>query len=138
MARLPPPPPVTFNGPFYAVTEKGRLHLYPHVCFHCRSCFRRPVLNEGFERPCPRCARPAIPLWTKFKPPPRDDAKQWQKVTTLVRCGFFFLPAGRGYPATLGEVAGFVAENRGFAEGWRTRWPEYSAATTRALEGLGD
>lgn len=136
MAPRPTSPVSHYNGPFYVVTDKGKQHLYPFVCFHCRSCFRRPVLIEGFERPCPRCARTAIPLWTKFKPPPRDDLKQWEKVTALVRSGFFFLPAGRGYPETLSEVAGFVAEHRGSADDWRERWPAYSAATTRALQDI--
>jgi hypothetical protein len=122
-----------YNGPFFAPVEKRWTHLYPHVCFACRSCFRRPVAADSYLRPCPRCHGPAIPLWTKFKPPPRDDGAQWAKVEALARHGFFFLAVGEPYPDTPREVEGFAARQAAAVERWRGRWPDYYVQLATAL-----
>lgn len=129
--RSRPPPP--FRGPFFVPGPGERPHLYPHVCFACRSSFRRPIGGEGFVRPCPRCRGPAAPLWSKFKPPLRTDAAQWAKVEALVRAGFFFLPAAEPYPDVPKEVAAFAARQAPLAAEWRGRWPQLYAAFDQAL-----
>lgn len=116
-----------YNGPFYVTPGlgAGRGHLYPYVCFACRSCFRRPVPAKGFGRPCPRCGATATPLWTKFKPPPRDDRRQWEKIEALAQRGFFFLSIGESYPDDLKEVPAFAERHAKLERSWRARWPDY-------------
>jgi hypothetical protein len=121
-----------WRGPFFAPPRGEKTHLYPHVCFACRSSFRRPVGRESFALICPRCRGPAVPLWTRFKPPPRDDAAQWNKVRALVRAGFFFLPVAERYPDALKEVEGFAARQGACAAEWRARWPDLYAALDEA------
>lgn len=128
--------PSTHNGPFYVVTAAGMGsgHLYPYVCFTCRGCFRRPVPPRGFARPCPRCGATAAPLWTKFKPPRRDNDRQWEKVEALARRGFFFLAVEEPYPDDLKAVPAFAERHADKERNWRARWPDYYRDLSSALD----
>jgi hypothetical protein len=107
--------------------------LHPFACFACRRSFKRPGDHRD-EAACPVCGNVAIRLSRKFKPPRRDDVKQWAKVETLVRLGFRFdtIWDGEGgtvrYPSTERAIPAFVkrvAEVIG-------QQPERSSSKTKA------
>lgn len=74
-----------------------------------------------------------MPLWTKFKPPARDDLRQWAKVEALVRHGFFFLEAGEPYPDQPAHVEAFARRQAARVDGWRGRFPDYYVELAAAL-----
>jgi hypothetical protein len=93
--------------------------LFPFACFECRRSFKRGYEPGVAERPCPACGRAAYRLDRKFKPPPRNDIKQWQKVRFLYEHGFRFqsvphVVPGQAvpYPETLAEARLFVQRFR--------------------------
>jgi hypothetical protein len=92
--------------------------LFPFACFECRRAFKRRY-DPGIEaRPCPACSGTAYRLNRKFKTPPRNDIKQWEKVRFLYEQGFRFQSVpnqdGRAvpYPRTLAEARLFVLRFR--------------------------
>jgi len=91
------------------------------------------VPDTRFSRPCPRCHATAAPFWSKFKPPRRDDNKQWEKVEALAHRGFFFLSVDEPYPDSLKDVAAFAERHSAIEKSWRSRWPDYYRDLTAAL-----
>ncbi len=91
----------------------SRGYLFPFACFECRRSFRRPWTGID-DRPCPNCGAPTGRLSRKFKAPPADDTKQWEKVRFLVEHGFYFWTVYDAdglsvpYPGTLEEARTFV------------------------------
>lgn len=96
------------------MTNPHKGHMFPFACFECRLSFKRRYEAGVAERPCPSCGGPAARLDRKFRPPARDDIKQWRKVQFLYEHGFRFQSVHdeRGqlipYPATLAEAKVFV------------------------------
>jgi hypothetical protein len=92
--------------------------LFPFACFECRRAFKRGYEPGVEARPCPACGGTAYRLDRKFKPPTRNDIKQWQKVRFLYEQGFRFQSVpnedGRAvpYPETLAEARLFVQRFR--------------------------
>src|SRR5688572_21741765 len=62
----------------------------PFACFECRRSFKRPFEAGVLARKCPHCGASAKRLFEKFKPPKKDDLKQWEKVRFLYDNGFWF------------------------------------------------
>src|SRR5438105_2567297 len=90
-------------------------YLSPHACFDCRRSFKRPATSAApYERKCPYCGGVARLLSRKFKVPPRDDLKQWQKIQFLYENGFRFESVSDNnhryvrYPETMSEAREFV------------------------------
>jgi hypothetical protein len=100
---------------YFAKPRQEQAYLFPHVCFHCRKSFKKPMSRS--ERLCPQCAGGLVRLSRKFKAPPSKDLRQWEKVKFLVEHGFRFYSVyqrtGSGeirvpYPSTLAEARDFV------------------------------
>jgi hypothetical protein len=96
------------------------------ACLSCCKSFKRKVsfANEWpAELACPECGGPAHNFGRHFKPPKKDDTKQWQKVRYLFDHGFRFQKIRIGpkhhdvisYPETLDEARVFVEKYKEFA-----------------------
>jgi hypothetical protein len=89
-------------------------YLFPFACFSCRKSFKRPWARDVETRPCPHCGQASVRLNRKFKAPPQNDVRQWEKVKFLFDHGFRFqsIYPGDGtnakYPETLAEAREFV------------------------------
>lgn len=64
---------------------------YKKVCFTCRKAFSI-YLNEAetTNLTCPECGNPSTILNQKFKPPRREDVKQWEVAKFLSDNGFTY------------------------------------------------
>ena len=88
------------------------------VCFTCRKAFS--LYNYDAKHVnliCPECGLDTILLNHKFRPPKRDDLKQWQLAKFLVDHGFLFSHVYKDnimihYPKTMEEAEIFVIENK--------------------------
>lgn len=107
-------------------------YLHPYACFRCRKSFKRASRSDAVL-PCPECGGPSIGLSRKFKPPPRSDRKQWEKVEALVRHGFLFRSLDEPYPARLRDVPAFAQRHARFIARERARCPEAFRAIEAAL-----
>lgn len=116
-----------------------------YACFTCRKMFRRPSTCELARppkpnavdlAPCPQCDTPLKDMGLDFKAPKQTDVKQWQKVALLYARGFTNHScgcAGPGdRPATLREVAPFLAEQERLREERTARAKEARWAAERA------
>jgi len=116
--NIVPPAPPSFH--------KGALYAMSFACFNCKKSFKRHVDTSPCDYPralsCPECGENSVNLGRNFKPPKRNDEKQWKKVKYLVDHGFYFqkiridinddpIP----YPSTLEEAKVFVKEYERFA-----------------------
>ncbi|HAH52295.1 MAG TPA: hypothetical protein DCL80_14005 [Balneola sp.] len=97
------------------------------ACTECRKSFKRQVnLMEEVpkESLCPDCGKPTINLGRHFKPPKKNDKKQWEKVKFLIENGFRFQKIRTGpdhhetipYPETLEEAKEFVVKYKKYAK----------------------
>jgi hypothetical protein len=86
--------------------------MVPYACVSCRRSFKR---RRSWPLPdklaCSHCGEEALRVSQKFKPPARDDVRQWNKVSALLRAGFRFESVGEPYPKTLSEVSAFAARH---------------------------
>jgi len=88
------------------------------VCFTCRKAFSLyEYETKQVNLTCPECGLDTILLNHKFRPPKRDDLKQWQLAKFLVDHGFLFSHAYKDnimihYPKTMEEAETFVRENK--------------------------
>jgi hypothetical protein len=109
-------------------------YLHPFVCFICRRSFRRRGSDRDFAS-CPVCGKRAIRLNRKFRPPRRDDLRQWAKVETLVELGFRFdtLYDADGavirYPSSQRGIPSFVKKVAQVAEDRSAKTAKSKAAT---------
>ena len=93
------------------------------ACLDCRKSFKREFnLSEGCpkELTCPNCGGTAHNFGRHFKPPKKNDLKQWKKVSFLFEHGFRFQkirPNGidEPYPKTLDEAKEFVIKYKDYA-----------------------
>jgi hypothetical protein len=91
--------------------------MFPFVCLHCRSTFKRRAGAGEDSKTCPRCGKPAYRYDTRFRPPRKSDDAQWARVRFLFRHGFRFQKVYHKtgsvwtrarYPATMEEARVFV------------------------------
>jgi DNA-directed RNA polymerase subunit RPC12/RpoP len=87
------------------------------VCFGCRKSFSAGTdysIKHG--ETCPNCGGKFVLLDQKFKPPKKNDDKQWEIVHYLVEHGFRFQHSESDdekyvpYPKTLKEAEVFIAK----------------------------
>ncbi len=79
-----------------------------YVCAPCRRSFKHPRVAPH-PAACPDCAVEAVLVSHKFKPPRRDNLRQWKKVALLLRAGFRFESVDGCYPRTLMDAREFIA-----------------------------
>lgn len=111
-------PPTPAKGPVYAMS---------FACFACQKSFKRHVEASPKDYPghmvCPECGGESVNLGRNFKPPKKNDVKQWEKVKFLVDHGFRFQKIRVGtnhhdtvpYPETLEEAKEFVKTYKQYA-----------------------
>ncbi len=86
------------------------------ACFNCRKSFERNVACIENTMACPECKKKAFRYDHKFRPPKKEDDKQWKLVQFLKENGFYFQrilkkDGSRAvYPENLREAAVFVKE----------------------------
>lgn len=99
-------------------------YLLHFVCTKCCSSFKKYGLDpidakQVLILKCAACEGPSYNCGRHFKPPKKEDSKQWEKVNLLISEGFWFQtvyeknPESGGfsrveYPETMGEVLEFV------------------------------
>jgi DNA-directed RNA polymerase subunit RPC12/RpoP len=94
---------------------------YKKVCFNCRKAFSVYTNNaETINLTCPECGGTTAFLKHKFRPPKRNDLRQWDTIQFLVDNGFLFdhvykqVESGGyeqvAYPETMEEAKVFVIE----------------------------
>lgn len=99
--------------------DKDMTYNIAFACMNCESSFKRPIdLAEDYKEklPCPQCGGNAYNFGRHFKPPKKNDKKQWEKIRFLFQHGFRFqkvYPADSNtisipYPKTLQEAKEFV------------------------------
>lgn len=95
-----------------------------YACFDCRRSVKWPLdAHAKMTRPreqkpapvvCPECHLPMNYMGKDFKPPPKGDVKQWEKVRILAAHGFRYDSCGccgPGLrPAELRDVEAFLAD----------------------------
>lgn len=100
----PPKPPPYHRGPEYLVA---------HACFSCSKSFK--LHGEGKDKVCPECEGPIYEMGRSFKPPKKNDKKQWEKVKLLYSAGFRFVGCGSHegpkLPDKLSETKSFIENN---------------------------
>ncbi len=88
------------------------------VCFECRKAYSiNGLMYSEIEHNCPECGIKAIVLNHKFRPPKREDIKQWMLVKFLVDHGFRYDHVNSNgayvrYPVTMDEAKTFVIDHR--------------------------
>lgn len=89
------------------------------VCFTCRKAFSLYVYEaKSVNLTCPECGLDTILLNHKFRPPKRDDLKQWQLARFLVDNGFLFQHVYNKnnllipYPNNMEDAKNFVIDNK--------------------------
>jgi hypothetical protein len=107
-------------------------YLHPYACFQCRKSFRRASRPKAVLA-CPHCAGPSIRLDRKFKAPKSSDIKQWRKVESLVRHGFWFESVDEPYPIEIGDVEAFAQKHAAYLLDHRRKYPKTHAAIEAAL-----
>ena len=60
------------------------------VCFDCRKSFERKWVPKNIFSTCPECGNQTIRYDHKFRPPKRNDDRQWTKIEFLRDHGFYF------------------------------------------------
>lgn len=88
------------------------------VCFTCRKAFslyeyEAKIINLT----CPECGLSTILINHKFRPPKREDIKQWQLAKFLVDNGFHFQHVYKDhvlipYPTNMEDARTFVIDNK--------------------------
>ena len=65
------------------------------VCLKCRKMFNQPPSHRRLDRPhkavqasCPECGMEMTNAGHNFKPPRRNNIKQWRKVELLLQRGY--------------------------------------------------
>lgn len=88
------------------------------VCFSCRKAFSLYEYEPAnVNLTCPECGLQTIVINHKFRPPRRDDLKQWQLSKFLVDHGFLFHHVYKdyrviAYPTNMEDAKKFVIENK--------------------------
>jgi predicted RNA-binding Zn-ribbon protein involved in translation (DUF1610 family) len=101
--------------------KKDRKMGYKLVCLDCRKSFSAGTdLTKLKEKLCPNCGKMMICVSHLFKPPKKDDKKQWDMVRYLIENGFRFYHAYKyvkqgtwiriPYPENLREAKEFVTK----------------------------
>lgn len=100
---------------------------YKKTCFNCNKSFNRPI-DFGTERKylCPDCGEPMILMSHKFRPPNRNNSKDWQLIEFLANNGFIFqsifeTPSGGTYikyPTSLRDAKEFVVKYKEQSINW--------------------
>jgi DNA-directed RNA polymerase subunit RPC12/RpoP len=99
-----------------------------YACFGCRKSFKWPrdahaprPAEPSSDVKCPQCGEPMSSMGLDFKPPPRHDTRQWEKVRVLLAHGYAYHScgcSGPGYrPRTLREVPAFLARQSPRSQG---------------------
>ncbi len=71
--------------------------MYAHeVCFSCRKSWaprveRGRVLVWSDDRVCPDCGKPLLGLGLRFKPPKRQNVREWRRLEALAVAGEKFV-----------------------------------------------
>lgn len=64
---------------------------YKNVCLDCRKAFNQGTdYNNIRPTTCPECGKLMIQVNQKFRPPKKDDLKNWKIVDLLIRNGFTY------------------------------------------------
>ena len=92
------------------------------VCLECENSFKREVEHPDIKNfgKCSTCEGITYNCGRHFKPPKKEDKKQWKKVRKLISEGFWFQKVYEysqetgghhhiEYPTTLDEVTEFIA-----------------------------
>jgi len=88
------------------------------VCFTCRKAFSLYDYEaKQVNLTCPECGLDTILLNHKFRPPRRDDLKQWHLAKFLVDHGFLFNHAYKDdklvqYPTNIEDAKQFVIDHK--------------------------
>ncbi|WP_316794076.1 hypothetical protein [Pedobacter frigoris] len=86
------------------------------VCFECRKAYSiNGLMFSEIEHSCPECDCKAVVLNHKFRPPKREDTKQWDLAKFLVDHGFYFDHVNCNgsyvrYPTTMEDAKTFVVK----------------------------
>ncbi len=99
------------------------------ACFTCQKSFKKslgkaPPNKYPSQLTCPNCGEIAYNMGRHFKPPKKNDKKQWEKVRFLFDHGFRFqkirvgnqYPDSVPYPETLEEARKFVIKYQAYSE----------------------
>jgi len=88
------------------------------VCFTCRKAFSLYAYEaKEVNLTCPECGLVTILLNHKFRPPERDDLKQWNLAKFLVDHGFLFKHVYKDYklvhyPTNMEDAKQFVIDHK--------------------------
>ena len=86
------------------------------VCFECRKAYSiNGLMFSEIKYTCPDCGLKAVVLNHKFRPPKREDIKQWDLAKFLVDRGFHFDHVNYNgtyvrYPTTMEDAKIFVVK----------------------------
>jgi DNA-directed RNA polymerase subunit RPC12/RpoP len=89
---------------------------YKKVCVECRKAYSiRLIEDRPLNLTCPECGLKVVIVNHKFRPPKREDIKQWDLVKFLVEHGFHFGHVSDNYqyvpyPTTMEEAKIFVVK----------------------------
>jgi hypothetical protein len=105
------------GGTMGVMSGHATIDLVPYTCFACRRTFKRPFERGVVYRKCPHCGGQALQMDIRFRPPRKNDDRQWAKVRFLVEHGFVFQKVFRHaggdperYPENMDQAREFVVE----------------------------
>ncbi|MFD2288573.1 hypothetical protein GJU39_22770 [Pedobacter petrophilus] len=89
------------------------------VCLECKkaySIYGRDITEE-INLTCPQCGAKGILMPYRFRPPKKDDLKNWNLTMYLIENGFFYQHIYENhqyvnYPSNMDEAKIFVAKFR--------------------------
>lgn len=86
------------------------------VCLECRKAFS--IYNNGAEEvklTCPQCGVKVVLMPHRFRPPKKEDIKQWSLIRFLIENGFLYQHVYENhqyvkYPSSMDEAKEFVTK----------------------------